>query len=69
MTLIDLLVVALVCSLLMLLGRALFGAHGWLLGAVPFGLMVRLVVIAPIFLELRKFIAWILHRRKKTDVS
>jgi hypothetical protein len=69
MTLIELLVVALVCSLLMLLGRALFGAHGWLLGTVPFGLIVLLVVIAPTFLELRKLIARILHRRKKTDVS
>jgi hypothetical protein len=67
MNLIELLVVFLLGALLMLLGRVLFGAHGWLLGAIPFGLIVLLLAFAPILVKLRKFIALILYRRKKAD--
>ena len=67
MNLIELLVVSLLCALLVLLGRFLFGAHGWLLGAIPFGLIVLLLAFAPIFVKLRKLIALVLHRRKKAD--
>jgi|GEM_PF-5500514 len=51
MSLIELLVVAIVCTLLVLLGRALFGAHGWLLGAVPFGGILGIVLFAPLYVS------------------
>ena len=43
MNLFELLFVALVCGLIGLLGRFLFGTHGWLVGAVPFGVIVGLL--------------------------
>jgi F0F1-type ATP synthase assembly protein I len=54
MNLFELLFVALVCGLIGLLGRFLFGTHGWLVGAVPFGLIVGLVVTLPIFKTIRR---------------
>jgi hypothetical protein len=69
MSLIELLVVALVCSLLALIGRGLFGPHGWLLGEVPFGLVVFLIIFMPIFVRMRKLIIQIFHGRKKTNLS
>lgn len=54
MNLFEFLFVALVCSLIRLLGRFLFGPHGWLVGAVPFGLIVALVATLPIFKTIRR---------------
>jgi hypothetical protein len=57
MNLFELLFVALVCAFSDLLGRVLFGTHGWLVGAVPFGLIVGLVVTLPIFGAIRRLLA------------
>jgi len=57
MTLIELLFVALACALLGLLGRALFGTRGWLLGAVPFGSIMGLLVILEIRGAIRELVA------------
>jgi hypothetical protein len=51
MNLFELLFVALICGLVGLLGRALFGTHGWLVGALP---LVVLVVTQPILAAIRR---------------
>jgi hypothetical protein len=51
MNLFELLFVALICALVGLLGRALFGIHVWLAGALP---LVLLFVILPILGKIRR---------------
>ncbi len=69
MNLIELLIVVLACSLLALIGRGLFGLHGWLLGEIPFGLVVLLMVFMPIFAGTRKPKTAISDGRKKNNRS
>jgi hypothetical protein len=51
MNLFELLFVALTCGLVGLLGRALFGTYGWLVGALP---LVVIFVILPILAAFRR---------------